>query len=94
MKCTIAKGLPKNIARKLPKGAAATLYVRIVDEGGLPGNHGYTVCFSLAGLGLDPPVIFQFRDGSWQPIAIGNAANDFICAVAAADGAFYLGEPP
>lgn len=92
LKCTITQSIPKNIARKLPRGAAATIYVRLVDQGGLPGNHGYTVCFSLADLTLKPPAIFQYREGSWQAIAIGNADNDFICAVAAADGSFFLGE--
>ncbi|MEX2162340.1 MAG: hypothetical protein WD751_10565 [Anaerolineales bacterium] len=94
LKCTITSRLPAAAARKLPGSAEATIYVRVVDAGGTPGDDSYTVCFSLGGLGSDPPAIYRFISGKWTLLAIGNSESQFICARGAADGAYYLGEPP
>lgn len=94
LKCTISSGIPAAAARKLPVDAEATLYVRVVNSGGVPGNDSYTVCFTLTGLDLNPPVVFRFFNGKWELAAIGNSENAFICVVGAGDGAYSLSEPP
>ncbi len=44
-KCTISSSLPNNAANDLPADALATMYVRVVNEDGTPGDGSYTVCF-------------------------------------------------
>jgi hypothetical protein len=93
MKCTISADLPDQAERRLPGNAAAVIYVRVVEPGGAPGSDSYTVCFSVNDLGLTPPSLYRYVGGDWVRIAFGNENSTLLCASAAGDGAFYLGEP-
>ncbi len=94
IKCTITSALPGGAERKLPSTDYASIYVRTVAPGGLPGQDSYVVCFSLHNLDLNPPIIFRFVSGAWVPVAIGNSESTSICASGSGDGAFFLGQPP
>jgi hypothetical protein len=87
-KCTVNSGVPAGAKKALPgKGVIATLYVRVVNEGGEPGNGAYRACF--ANPDLNDVVIYQFISGVWTPVMYGTAST--FCAPAMGDGAFYLG---
>ncbi len=94
LKCTVTNRLPQLAEKKVPNGAEATIYVRVIDPGGLPGVDSYTVCFSLENLDLDPPAIYRWVGGQWELQMIGNKDSNFICSMADGDGAFYLGKAP
>lgn len=86
--CTVNNQLPNGAKNALPnKGVLATLYVRVVDEGGAPGNGSYSACF--ANPDGEDVVIYQFVSGSWLPVMYGSATT--FCAPGNGDGAFYLG---
>ncbi|MEX1247884.1 MAG: hypothetical protein WEA61_05335 [Anaerolineales bacterium] len=86
-KCTISASLPAGANSSLPSGALATLYVRVVDEGGVPGTGSYTVCFdNTDGASL---TIYRYIAGAW--VAVSAASSNPICTTASGDGAFYLG---
>lgn len=86
-KCTISPGLPAAAHAGLPSDAFATMYVRVVDEGGVPGTGTYTVCFKNPD--NDPVTVYRFVGGVWVAVA-ANSGNP-ICTTASGDGAFYLG---
>jgi hypothetical protein len=87
-KCSISHNLPAGANSSVPDDALATLYVRVVDEGGTPGEGSYTVCFSNPK--AEALVIYRYLGGVW--VAMRSAASDPICTVASGDGAFYLGD--
>jgi hypothetical protein len=93
LKCTISADLPGPADRKLPGNEVAVFYVRVVNPGGEPGTDRYTVCFYVKDLGLEPPSIYRFSGGEWVLVAYGTSNSSYVCASAAGDGAFYLGEP-
>jgi hypothetical protein len=85
--CTVNNQLPKQAKNNLPsKGVLATLYVRVVDENGEPGNGVYRACF--ANPDGNKVVIFQFISGTWIPVMYGSAAT--FCTSGAGDGSYYL----
>ena len=86
-KCTVSPSLPGPANSSLPSDALATVYVRVVDEGGAPGNGSYTVCFN----NLDNEIltIYRYVSGAWSAIQVAN--GNPICINASGDGAFYLG---
>jgi hypothetical protein len=86
-KCTISSILPAGANSSLPGGAIATLYVRVVDEGGVPGTGSYTVCFNNP----DGEVltIYRYVAGAWVALQAGSTSQ--LCVPGSGDGAFYLG---
>jgi hypothetical protein len=86
-KCSISSSLPAGASSSLPANAIATLYVRVVDEGGQPGSGSYTVCFANP----DGAVltIYRYVGGAWVALQIANTSP--VCVNASGDGAFYLG---
>lgn len=86
-KCTISSALPGPAKNSLPGDAIATIYVRVVDEGGTPGSGSYTVCFDNPdGASL---TIYRYIGGVWTAVQAGSTSP--ICVTASGDGAFYLG---
>jgi hypothetical protein len=86
--CTINSTLPNNAKNDLPGDELATMYVRVVNEDGAPGDGSYVVCFSNPhGASL---TIYRYIAGAW--VALRVAAVDPICITASGDGAFYLGD--
>lgn len=86
-KCTIGPSLPAAAKDGVPSDALATMYVRVVDQGGAPGTGTYTVCFKNPN--NDPVTVYRFVSGVWVAVA-ANSGNP-ICTTASGDGAFYLG---
>ncbi len=85
--CTISPSLPNNAANDLPADALATMYMRVVDEGGVPGSGTYTVCFNNPNHEL--VTIYRFVSGAWVAVAVSEGSP--ICTTASGDGSFYLG---
>jgi hypothetical protein len=85
--CTISRQLPRSARNSLPSDVAATLYVRVVDSGGNPGNGSYNACFANnSGNSL---TIYKFISGAW--VAQATSSSNPICVNSSGDGAFYLG---
>jgi hypothetical protein len=85
--CTISHNLPVGPSNALPGDAAATLYVRVVDDGGTPGFGSYTACFDTSG--LTNPKLYQYLGSGWVLVASGD--NNPLCFSSFGDGVFYLG---
>ncbi|MEX2160649.1 MAG: hypothetical protein WD751_01940 [Anaerolineales bacterium] len=86
-KCSISAVLPAGAAGALPGDALATIYVRVVNDGGEPGEGSYTLCFSNPeGATL---TIYRYLGGAWVAVAVGS--SNPLCASGSGDGAFYLG---
>jgi hypothetical protein len=87
-KCTITPSLPVGAGNSLPGNAVATMYVRVVDEGGASGTGSYTACFNNAG--GQPLVIYKYVGGAWVAQTVAST-SERICVSSSGDGAFYLG---
>lgn len=86
-KCTAGSTLPGPAKNSLPDGAMATIYVRVVDDGGAAGTGSYTVCFNNPD--DEALTIYRYVGGAW--VAIQVATTNPVCVSASGDGAFYLG---
>lgn len=86
-KCTISSKLPSEAKQHLPSNALATMYVRVIDAGGNPGNGSYQVCFNNAK--NEAVVIYRFVSGAWVGMAASSGSQ--ICTTANGEGSFYLG---
>lgn len=89
LQCTLNAQLPRGADNDLPASAVAALYVRMVDESGIPGDHAYWVCFDSKK--LDDPAIFKYVEGRWLRLTGSRPSNPF-CVYVSGEGAFYLGE--
>jgi hypothetical protein len=87
-KCSISSSLPAAAKASVPGNAMATMYVRVVDEGGTSGAGTYTVCFKNPD--GTPLVIYKFVAGAWVAQTFAST-GDRICVSSSGDGAFYLG---
>jgi hypothetical protein len=87
-KCTIGPNLPAGAKDSLPDNAVATMYVRVVNEGGETGGGSYTVCFKNPE--GQPLVIYKFVGGAWVALTFPSNSNQ-VCVTSSGDGAFYLG---
>lgn len=87
-KCSISPTLPAGAKNSLPDGALATMYVRVVDEGGTSGEGSYTVCFDNPK--GDALIIYRYLGGAW--VAVRSASSNPVCTTTSGEGAFYLGD--
>jgi len=85
--CAVSYQLPNGAGKALANDALATAYVRVVGEGGIPGEGSYTVCFENPNHEL--VTIYRFIGGAWVAMAVSEGSP--ICTTASGDGAFYLG---